>query len=117
MRKIRREKSIKQKLAMTLVVAIIIILAFTNCCLATGGIQGTTLVTGTQKLLTDLTNWLMVLVPIVAVVLIVYFLIRKSAADEMDGKRWDNRIKTVIICCIGAIIASGLINVLIGYYQ
>jgi len=117
MKEIRKEKSIKQKLARILVVAIITILAFTNCCFATGGIQGTTLVTGTQKLLNDLTSWFMVLVPIVAVVLIVYFLIRKSAADEMDGKRWDNRIKTVIVCSIGAVIASGLINVIIGYYQ
>lgn len=116
-------KNVKRKLAKILVVASIMVLAFTNYCFATegtsgrGGLQSTTLVTGTERLLKDLTNWFMVLVPIVAVVLIIFFLIRKSAADEMDGKRWDNRIKTVIICAIGAVIASGLINVLIGYYQ
>ena len=61
MKNTKNVKNIKLKLAKILAVAVITILAFTNCCLATGGIQGTTLVTGTQKLLTDLTNWLMFL--------------------------------------------------------
>jgi energy-coupling factor transporter transmembrane protein EcfT len=42
------------------------------------------LATGTQDLINDLTVWLMILAPIVGVVLLIYFFIRRSAADEMD---------------------------------
>ena len=44
-------------------------------------------------------------------------MLRKSSSDEMDGKRWDSRIKIAIICCVGVIVASGLINLIVGYYK
>ena len=43
------------------------------------------LATGTKALVGDLTTWLMILAPTVTVLLVVYYLIRKSASDEMDG--------------------------------
>ena len=63
------------------------------------------------------TNWLLILAPVLTACLIGYYLLRKSASDEMDTKRWDNRIKIAIISCIGVVIASGLINIIIGYYR
>jgi ABC-type molybdate transport system permease subunit len=48
------------------------------------GVSGSQIVTGTEKLISDVTTWLMVLAPIVAGLLIIYFCIRRSAADEMD---------------------------------
>ena len=90
-------------------------LIFTNYCFA--GIESTTLVTGTQKLITDLTNWLLIIAPTVTILLIGYYLLRKSASDEMDAKRWDSRVKVAIICCIGVVVMSGLINVLMSYYK
>lgn len=114
-----KKRNIQRKIAKILGASLIMVLVFTNCCLATGtgGIQGTTLVTGTQKLITDLTNWLLIIAPTVTILLVGYYLMRKSASDEMDAKRWDTRVKVAIICCIGVVVASGLINVLIGYYQ
>ncbi len=115
-----KRRNLKRKLAKILVVALAIMSVFTGYCLATegtGGINNTTLVTGTQKLIIDFTNFILVLSPILTAFLIAWFLVRKSAADEMDGKRWDNRIKTTIVCCIGVVISSGLINVIISYYQ
>ena len=73
--------------------------------------------TGTTKLIDDLTNWLLILAPVLAVLLIGYYLLRKSASDEMDAKRWDSRIKVTIICTIGVVVASGLITMIIGYYK
>ena len=35
----------------------------------------------------------------------------------MDAKRWDTRIKVTLICCVGVVVASGLINLIIGYYK
>lgn len=48
------------------------------------GIQGSQIVQGTERLIGDATTWLMVLAPVVAGLLIIYFCIRRSAADEMD---------------------------------
>lgn len=72
---------------------------------------------GTQKLIQDVTTWLMVLAPVVAGLLIIYFFIRRSAADEMDQKKWNNRIVVAIVSCIGAILGSAILNLIIGYYQ
>lgn len=49
---------------------------------------------GTKKLVQDATSWMLVLAPITAVLCIIYFFIRRSAADEMDQKKWNNRIVT-----------------------
>ncbi len=81
------------------------------------GISQSKLATGTEKLIGDATTWLMVLVPVVAGLLIIYFCIRRSAADEMDQKKWNNRIVVAIVSCIGAVLGSATLNIIIGYYQ
>ena len=81
------------------------------------GIGGSKIVTGTEKLIGDVTTWLMVLAPIVAGLLIIYFCIRRSAADEMDQKKWNTRIIAAIVSCIGAILGSATLNLIIGYYK
>ncbi len=72
---------------------------------------------GTQKLIADATTWLMVFAPVVAGLLIIYFCIRRSAADEMDQKKWNNRIVAAIVSCIGAVLGSATLSVIVGYYQ
>lgn len=104
-----------KKLAKILGVVLIIILISTNYCFAS--ITDSSLVTGTQNLIKDLTNWLLIIAPTVTILLVGYYLLRKSASDEMDSKRWDSRIKVAIICCIGVVVMSGLINVLMSYYR
>lgn len=86
-----------------------------NTCFASIG--DSKLATGTTNLINDLTNWLLVLAPVLTVLLVGYYLLRKSASDEMDSKRWDSRIKVALICCIGVVVASGLITIIIGYYK
>ena len=81
------------------------------------GISQSKLATGTQKLIGDATSWLIILAPVVAGLLIIYFCIRRSAADEMDQKKWNNRIVVAIVSCIGAVIGSATLNIIIGYYQ
>lgn len=79
-------------------------------------IKNSQIVKGTENLIKDLTTWLMVLAPILGGLLIIYFFIRRSAADEMDQKKWNNRITTVIVSVIGAVLASATLNLIIGYY-
>ena len=69
---------------------------------------------GTEQLISDATTWLMILAPVVAGLLIIYFCIRRSAADEMDQKKWNNRIVVAIVSCIGAVIGSATLNLSIG---
>ena len=81
------------------------------------GIDGSPIVKGTEKLIGDVTTWLMVLAPVVAGLLIIYFCIRRSAADEMDTKKWNGRIIVAVVSCIGAILGSATLNLIIGYYK
>ena len=75
------------------------------------------LATGTEKLIKDATSWLLIVAPLVTVVAIIYYLIRKTMSDEMDHKKWNSRITTAIICCIGVVAASLTINLIVSYYQ
>ena len=72
---------------------------------------------GTEKLVGDVTTWLMVLAPVVAGLLIIYFCIRRGMADEMDQKKWNNRIVVAVVSCIGAVLGSATLNLILGYYQ
>lgn len=90
---------------------------FNTLTVQAGSISDSKLATGTEKLISDATTWLLVLAPVTAGLLIIYFCIRRSAADEMDQKKWNNRIVTAIISCIGAVIGSAMLNILISYYK
>lgn len=80
-------------------------------------VQNSKIAKGTEKLIGDVTTWLMVLAPVAAGLLIIYFCIRRSAADEMDTKKWNNRIVVAIVSCIGAVLGSATLNLVIGYYK
>lgn len=82
-----------------------------------GGIQNTKLFTGTQKLAEDLTSGLMGLALIVGTVFIVYFFIRKQAADETDQKMWDKRIRTAAISAIAVFCVATVLKVAVGYFK
>ena len=88
---------------------------YTNTCFA--AIQDSKIVTGTESLISDLTGWLLVLAPVLTILLVGYFFLRKAARDELDAQRWDNRVKDAIFSWIGGVVASGLINVIMNYYK
>ena len=77
------------------------------------GVQDSQIVKGTEKLVGDVTTWLMVLAPVVAGLLII----RRGMADEMDQKKWNNRIVVAVVSCIGAVLGSATLNLILGYYQ
>lgn len=95
----------------------IIMLQNSTVAYAAGDIGSSQIAKGTEKLIQDATTWLMILSPVVAGLLIIYFCIRRSAADEMDQKKWNNRIVVAIVSCIGAVLGSATLNIIIGYYQ
>ena len=38
-------------------------------------------------------------------------------ADEMDQKKWNNRIVVAVVSCIGAVLGSATLTLILGYYQ
>ena len=84
---------------------------------ASGSLASSKFVTDTQKLLEDATNVLIILAPIVTIFVVGYCFIRKGAADELDHKKWDSRISTAVVSCIGVISASIIVKLIMAYYQ
>jgi ABC-type molybdate transport system permease subunit len=93
------------------------ITAMTAVPASAAGVNDSNIVKGTEKLIGDVTTWLMVLAPVVAGMLIIYFCIRRSAADEMDQKKWNNRIVVAVVSCIGAVLGAATLNLILGYYR
>ena len=83
--------------------ALFVTLARGSTVYATTKIEKSKLAEGTQKLITDVTTWLMVLAPVVAGLLIIYFC--------------NSRIVTAIVSCIGAVIGSATLGIIVGYYK
>jgi purine-cytosine permease-like protein len=81
------------------------------------GFQGSILATGTERLLNDVSTWLMIIAPIAGVAACIYFLIRRSAADEQDQKMWTKRITGALIAVIAAEIVGAMMKVFLGYYS
>lgn len=106
----------KERTVLSLTLTLQLIAINTSYVLA-NDIRNSQIAKGTEKLIADLTTWLMVLAPVVGGLLILYFFIRRSAADEMDQKKWNNRITTAIISVIGAVLASATLNLIIAYYR
>jgi type IV secretory pathway VirB2 component (pilin) len=75
-----------------------------------------TLAAGTGRLISDLQTWIMWAAPIIAVIALVYCGIRRAMSDEMESKRWWQRILVIIVSTIVILVANGLIGVLRGYY-
>ncbi|VYT81831.1 Uncharacterised protein [Clostridium butyricum] len=117
MKKIRNFlEKIKEKILLTLV-SIYTVSMISTPVYAAEGVSNSQIVKGTEKLINDTTTWLMVLAPVLAGLLIIYFCIRRSAADEMDQKKWNNRIVVAIVSCIGAVLGSATLNLIVGYYK
>ena len=71
---------------------------------------------GVKNLFSDLSTWLVILSPIVAGSMAVYFVIRRSMADEQDGKLWEKRIKTSIVCGVAGALIGGIIKLIASYF-
>jgi len=82
-----------------------------------GGLADSTLGTGILHLINDVSIYLTVLCPIVGTAAAIFCAIRRSMVDEQDGKLWEKRIKTAILCGVGGCLASGFIAVLSSYFQ
>lgn len=72
---------------------------------------------GVTNMVADLTTWLMLLGPAVAGAACVYFFIRRGMADEQEGKLWNKRIWTAVICGVACCLVGGIIKLLSSYFN
>lgn len=80
------------------------------------GVESNILFTGFQALMTSVTSALVIIAPVIAVVLTIYFAIRRSGADEMDQKMWGKRISNAWICAAVAVAGAGLVQMILSYF-
>lgn len=70
---------------------------------------------GLMALLNDTMQVAMIACPVVGGLFCVYYLIRRGMADEQDGKMWNKRIWTAIICGVGGSLVTGIIALITSY--
>jgi len=105
-----------RKLLLTICTALVLMVTGAQAVFAED-IGSSKIAKGTEKLLQDATAWLMIIAPVVTVLAVIYFLIRKGMSEELDHKKWNTRIIVALISCIGAVLAAVIVNLLISYYQ
>ncbi len=106
----------KKKVFINIIVLTIIILITSSNAFA-NQIESSTIFTGLKKLVEDLGKVLIVIAIPVGTVVTAYCFIRRGAADEMDHKKWSNRITTTIVSTIGAILSGVIITLVSGYFK
>lgn len=102
-------------------VACLSILVTTTICPAyaadtTSKLQSSNIYTGFMAFLNEAMTVAMIASPIIAGLVAVVFLIRRSMADEQDGKMWNKRIITSIICGVAGSLVTGFIALLTSYF-
>jgi len=80
-------------------------------------INSSILVTGTIKLLNDLITALTGISILIATIMGIYYLIRKSSCEEQESKMLTRRLFVTIACCVLVTIIKVLIQVVTSYYM
>ncbi|CAK7075778.1 hypothetical protein [Tissierella sp.] len=81
-----------------------------------GDLANSSLAVGFKKLLEDVGKYLIVIAIPAGTAVVAYCFIRKGAAEEMDHKKWSNRITIAIISTIGSVVAGVIISVFGSYF-
>lgn len=101
-----------------IMVLIIILVAGSVMAFASGNaIAGSKEAQGATNLVNDAMSWAIVIGPTICILAIIYFFIRKGMADEMEQKKWKDRIVVAFVCAVGIVIASGAVKIIISYFQ
>lgn len=75
-------------------------------------------ITGLQKLIQDATKWVGALGAITMILMISYHaLMRTTAQDEMVATQHSRAIKNVLKYGVIVVIASVLVNTIVGYFK
>lgn len=81
------------------------------------GLQDHQIFKGGMSLLKDLMTVATIACPIIGGLAAVFFLIRRSMADEQDGKMWMKRVYTAVACGVGGALVTGVIALGASYFS
>lgn len=79
-------------------------------------IAGSKVGTGLVNLFNDLSNYMLVIGPLVAGVAGGYYIIRRSMANEQDGFSWNKRLTVAVSCGVGIFVIGGIIKLIASYF-
>lgn len=112
-----RKKSNTLKTKLISLLCFIILFSISNTIVFAGDdIASSQLGIGLKKLIEDIGKYLIIIAIPTGTAVSAYFFIRRGMADEMDHKKWSNRITTAIISTIGAVVAGVIIAVFGSYF-
>lgn len=81
-------------------------------------IQSSKLITGTKKLITDLTKGITTISSVAGIAALLYFFVRlQMNTDDSEASRIKHRIKQVIVATIFTVVGSGLLTTILSYYK
>lgn len=112
---LRRDRTVRQLLSTVFAVALFLATMISPAYAVR--FQDSDFYKGTMNLLQDVTLAITVIGPLVCAAFAGYYFVRKSMADDQDDKQWNRRIAKALICAPAIGLASGLITLLIGYYN
>ncbi len=108
-------KHLDNKTAATLTAAVLLPMLLATAAYA-DNISSSQIGTGLKNLLNDLSTYIVVTSPIVGTLAAAYFVTRRSMADEQDGKMWEKRAKTAIVCGVAGALVGGIIKLISSYF-
>ena len=80
-------------------------------------LENSTVYKGFMSLLQDITGAVTIAGPAICIICAGVFLARRSMADEQDGKMWNKRITTALICAVAIGLVSGMVTLLVSYFK
>jgi len=106
----------KTKHFMKLIIPSVFIIACMVVPASADNLANSTVGMGIKNMLNDLSSFGMVIGPIIGGAAAAYFLVRRSMADEQDGKMWSRRIWIAIICGVAVLLVGGIISLISSYF-
>lgn len=113
--KLTKNKNIRSVLLSTLLTVLFTVPASANN--PANKLLSSALGSGIVNMINDISYLLIFICPLAGAAAAGYYFIRRGMSDEQDGKMWEKRIKTAIICGVGGCLTSAIITVVSSYFQ
>lgn len=108
--------TVRQLLTMVFATALFVAGTITPAYAATV-LENSTFYKGFMHLLQDVSLAVTIGGPLICVICAGVFLARRGMADEQDGKMWNKRIATALICAVAIGLVSGLVALITSYFN
>lgn len=110
-------RTIRQLLSTVFAVALFVASMCPNVYAAqTTKLENSAFYKGFLELLQDLSLAVTILGPAICIIFAGVYFARRSMADEQDGKMWNKRITTALICAVSIGLISGLVTLITSYF-